>query len=227
MTRIIHIAGNAGSGKSLLALNLGIALTHHGKDVTLVDSNIYSPDISNYIDISPEIFLNEYLLGERAIEETIHYHPSGMKVIASTVETEHNPEFHERINQALLSLHGKSEIVLVDSFSHNPAYFSILNNADETLFITNDDFPSIVKTKDFIRTMEEKGINVIGVVLNKRRKSKDKKHIEAILDKPILAEIDYDPSLVESVNQRTPAYIHYPKSNMSKAVDELAKLLRL
>jgi len=168
-----------------------------------------------------------FLRGERDIEDTIHYHPSGLKVISSNIELEHNQDFHDKINQALLSLHGKSEIVLVDSFSHNPAFFSILNNADETLFITNDDFPSIIKTRDFVRTMEENGMSVIGVVLNRRRKEKDKKHIEEIIGKPVLAEIDHDNKIVDSVNQKSPAYLHYPNSSITKAVDELAKLLSL
>ena len=137
MTRIINIAGNNGSGKTALALNLGIALTNKGKDVLLFDGNIYSPDIANYSDISPSIFLNEFLEGEKNIEETILFHPTGMKIIPSMGEEEYNLEKHKKINQALLSLIGKAEIILVDSFSHSPPLFSVVDNADETIFITN------------------------------------------------------------------------------------------
>ena len=227
MTRIINIAGNSGSGKTILALNLSIALNNQGRDVILVDSDIYSPDITNYTDISPGIFFNEVLEGERNIEEAIMFHPSGIKIVPSIAEEEYSPEKHDKINHALLSLIGKSEIVLVDSFSHNPASVAIIDKADETLFITNDDFPSIVKTKDFINKMENSGINVIGVVLNKRKKETDKKHIEAILNKPVLAEIPHDNKIIDSINAKKPHYLTYPNSDVSKAIRGLAELIDL
>ena len=65
MTRIINIIGNSGSGKSTLALNLGVALAQRGKDVLLVDGNLYSPDIANYSDIEPTAYLNEHLEGKK------------------------------------------------------------------------------------------------------------------------------------------------------------------
>ena len=73
MTRIISIVGNSGSGKSVVTLNLALALANKGRDVILMDSNIYSPDIANYSDISPTIFLNEYIEGNRKIEDTLIY----------------------------------------------------------------------------------------------------------------------------------------------------------
>ena len=227
MTKIINIAGNSGAGKSVIALNLSIALTHRGNEVILLDSNIYSPDIANYSDISPNVFFNEYLDDERKIEETITQHPAGMKVIPSISEEEYNPKKHMKINQALLSLIGKSEIILVDSFSHNPATFSVIDGADETIFVTNDDYPSIVKTKEFINKMDEKGMNVIGIILNKRKKDTVKKHIEGILNKPVLAEIPHDEKITESLNKRQPHLLMHPNSNISKTIRELAGLLSL
>ncbi len=225
MSRIIHIAGNSGAGKTVLALNLGIALTQIGKDVILVDANIYSPDIGNYSDISPSIFLNEFLDGDRNIEEAITLHPSGMKMISSMAEEIHDPDKHNKINQALLSLIGKGEIILVDSFSHNPAMFSAINNADDTIFVMNDDFPSVLRSKEFINKMEGSGMNVIGIVVNKRRKSTQSKHIESIIGKPILAEIPYDEKLIDSINERQPVFLKHPDSHMSKAVRGLAELI--
>jgi flagellar biosynthesis protein FlhG len=227
MTRVIHIAGNSGSGKSLIALNLALALHQKGKDSLLVDGNLYSPDISHYADISPMFFLNDYLKGEKELEEVIMHHPSGIRIIPSQMEWEHNPELHNRLNQAILHLHGQSELVIVDSFSIHPALFSVLDQADECIFVTNDDFPSIAKTRDFLRALENKGIQVLGVILNRRRTSKDTKHIEAILDKPVLAEITHDVQLIESVNQGQPVYIHAPKSPLSRAMSGLADMLSI
>jgi MinD-like ATPase involved in chromosome partitioning or flagellar assembly len=225
MTRIIHIAGNSGSGKSVLALNLGLALNQKGRDVLLFDSNIYSPDISNYSDINANVFLNEYLSGDKNIDEIVTYHPTGMKMVSSIMEEEVDEEKHNKINNALLDLVGKAEIILVDSFSHNPALFSMIDPADETIFVTNDDFPSIVKSKDFIRKMESEGKSIMGIVLNRKRKNSNIKHIESILGKRVLAEIPHHDDVIHSINTKQPIFISKPKSDVSNSIEGLAGII--
>ncbi len=227
MTRIIHIAGNSGSGKSVLAINLGMSLAAKNRDVILVDANIYSPDISNYADLVPLFFLNDYLDGHKKLDEVITHHHSGLRMIASIAEDNHNPAKHKKINEALLHLIGKAEIVIVDSFSHNPAMHSIMSNSDETIFITNDDYPGILKAKEQIKKLEYKGMNVIGIVLNRRMPHASKKHVEMIVDKKVIAEIPHDENVVISINKKKPAIIYFPKSKFSKSVDELSELLNL
>jgi MinD-like ATPase involved in chromosome partitioning or flagellar assembly len=225
MTRIIHIAGNSGSGKTALAVNLALSLAKRGRETILVDANLYSPDILHYLDISPEFFLNEFLEGERGIDEVITQHHSGVKVIASMMEDEHDKAKHLMINNALLSLLGKSEIIIVDSFSHNPAMSPIINCTDDTIFMMNDDYPSIAKAKELLRKMESNGIGVIGVVLNRKRKATNAGHIETILGKKVLAEIPHDEKLLDSINLRKPAALHYPESHMAKATAKLAEMI--
>lgn len=227
MTRIINIVGNSGAGKSIITLNLGIALSKKGKDVIVMDTNIYSPDIANYSDFSPSIFLNEYLEGQRKIEDTITYHPSGIKMIPAISEDTHDKKKHEKIHKAILSLIGKSEIILIDTFATSPALSSTLNIADETIFITNDDYPSIVKSKEFIEKLEKMGMTIIGVILNRSNKKTNAKNIEAILNKRVLAQIPHDKKMIESINNRQPIYLMHPKHKISKTISKLADLMNV
>jgi MinD-like ATPase involved in chromosome partitioning or flagellar assembly len=225
MTKIIHLAGNSGSGKTALAINLALAMKKRGREVILVDGNIYSPDVAYYLGMTPSIYLNEFLNGERKIDEILTAHSFGITVIPTLAEEEHAPLKHKKINDALLSLIGKSEIVLVDSFSHNQAFFNVIDGADETLFVATDDFPNIVKSRDLIRKMESRGMNVIGIVLNKQIKQNNKKHIQAIVEKPVLCQIPFDKQVIESVNLAKPALLHYPMSSIARAAMELAETL--
>ncbi|MBD3163789.1 hypothetical protein GF323_01185 [Candidatus Woesearchaeota archaeon] len=226
MSRIINIIGNSGAGKSILALNLGISLANQGRDVIVVDANIYSPDILNYSDISPGVFLNDFLRGEKRIEETIAMHPSGIKMIASLAEEEHDIKKHHKINRGLLSLIGKSEVILVDSFFHSPAVSALGDIADDTIFVTNDDYASILKTKESIDRLEKQGISIIGIIVNKRRKKGiDLKHLEAILQKKIIGEIPYDERIIESVNAKQPFYLRYSNSRASRGIRQIAELI--
>ncbi len=224
MTKILHIAGNSGAGKSVLALNLAVALAQQGRDVLLVDTNLYSPDIGSYCKAIGGFYLNDFVSGERSILEVISHHPSGIRLIAAQPEEEYADWKHQQVNRAILSLMGKAEIVVADSFSHNPVFFSHVDSADETLFVTNDDYPGIVKSKEFIRTMDARGMHVIGVVLNRKHAS-EKKHVESIIQKPVLAELRHDPKVIESVNIGKPIVTHYPASPFSQSVVQLAKLL--
>jgi MinD-like ATPase involved in chromosome partitioning or flagellar assembly len=216
MTRIIHILGNSGAGKSVLAVNLGVALSEY-HDTLLVDANIYSPSIHYYLDLSPKYYLNDFLSGAVPLDAVVANHPSGLRIIPSIVDMSGG---HERINEALLSLIGRSEIVLVDNFSFGPSLFPSFHASDEALFVTHDDFPSILKSKDFIDQIERTGINISGIILNKRGKSQ-LSHVEHLLGKKVLAEIPHDESLIQSVNRRKPVYLTDKKSGMSKAITEL------
>ena len=227
MTRIINIMGNGGAGKSFTTLNLGIALKNRGKDVMIVDANIYSPDLGNYSELRPSVYLNEFLDGSKKLEEVITHHPSGIKAIHSMTEYEHSPKLHHLINQALLHLHGKSEIVLVDSFSHAPAFSSILKNSDETIFVTNDDFHSIIKSKDFIDYIESRGTPVIGIILNKKQKKTNNRHVESIIKKPILGAFPYDEKVIDSINHKQPLFLKEKNSEITKTLKNIANLLDL
>ncbi len=227
MTRIINILGNSGSGKSVLALNLGIALSSLGKDTLLVDANIHSPDISLYSDLSPATYLNEFFRGERKIEDTITYHPSGLKVIPSIHDELDISIASGHLNEAILSLVGKSEIVLVDNLSSHPSHYTHIKDSDEALFVTNDDFPSISKSRDFIEKIEKKGITITGIILNRRRSITPKKHIESILQKKVLAEIPHDEGLIDSVNNKKPYYLSNSKSKISRELNGVASILAI
>jgi MinD-like ATPase involved in chromosome partitioning or flagellar assembly len=210
----------------MLAFNLGVALSQMQHDVIAVDANIYSPDLTQYADISSANYLNDQLDDNKNIEDAIAYHPSGLKIIPSMAEEVHDEEKHGKINNALLNLHGKADIVLVDSLSHNPALYSVLHHSDEILLVSNDDYHNVAKTRDFIKDLEEKGLNVIGVVLNKRGKAK-KADIESILGKKILAELSSDNKVVDSINKRQPVVLMHPSSSLSKAVNELAEMISI
>ena len=226
MTRIIQIVGPGGRGKSTVALNLGIAFVKQKTDALLLDASIYSPDISTYANIFPQVYLNECLRGEESIENAVLHHPSGLKIVPSMIEEKHDDEIHLKINDALLGLLGKSEVIIVDSSSYGPSLNSILHCSDENIIVSNDSYESIVKSRDMINSMEAKGMNIIGVILNRRRDT-EKSNVEAILGKKILAEIRHDERIIDAANKRHPVVLLYPKSQISSAMAELAAMMSL
>ena len=70
-------------------------------------------------------------------------------------------------------------------------------------------------------------MTIIGVILNKAKNTAKIKHIEAILNKPVLAKLPYDNSVIESVNNKQPIFLSSPKNKLSKTISELADLMNV
>src|SRR3989338_4734544 len=90
MTKFIAIAsGKGGVGKTTTALNLGTALSNFGKDVVVVDANLSTPHISLHLG-SPKlrVTLNDSLKGIVNIKDTAYLHPSGVRIIPSSIALE-------------------------------------------------------------------------------------------------------------------------------------------
>ena len=67
-------------------------------------------------------------------------------------------------------------------------------------------------------------MTIIGVILNKAKNTAKIKHIEAILNKPVLAKLPYDNSVV---NNKQPIFLSSPKNKLSKTISELADLMNV
>jgi len=65
--------GKGGTGKSIIAANLGIGLAILGKRVILVDGDLGGPDLHNYLNLRrPQFTLNDFFMNRvNSLEEII------------------------------------------------------------------------------------------------------------------------------------------------------------
>ena len=222
MTRILHITGHAGAGKSIVAVNLAAAFQKQGKKTFLVDGNLYSPAVAHYCGIDFQTCINDYLEGKATLEEISHLHSSGLTILPAAPQ-EHEADL-EALNKALLMLTGRADIVVVDSFSHAPLVAHVIDAADEGVFVTHDDFHSVLSSRDLIRHLEAKGANIVGVVVNRKRAKSNSRHIQTILGKTILAELPHDERMVDYADDGKIACLH-TKAGAAGALLELAKTI--
>ncbi|MDO8480663.1 MAG: P-loop NTPase [Nanoarchaeota archaeon] len=222
MTRILHITGHAGAGKSMVAVNLAAALQKQGKKVMLVDSNLYSPAVAHYCGVDFQTCINDHIEGKASLEEISHLHECGMTILPAAPQ-EHEADL-EAMNKVLLGLVGKADIVVVDSFSHSPLVTHVVDAADESFFVTTDDFHSILSSRDLIRHLESKGAHISGVILNEKRAKTDRRHIQAVLGKQVISEIPRDERLIDYADDGKIACLH-TTSGAAGAIIGLAKTL--
>jgi capsular exopolysaccharide synthesis family protein len=69
--KVLVTSGISGEGKSFIATNMALSMALTGKKVVLLEMDLHSPAISEYLKISSDVGISSYLLGTREPEEII------------------------------------------------------------------------------------------------------------------------------------------------------------
>lgn len=229
MTKFIAIASaKGGVGKTTAALNLGTALSNFGKDVVVVDANLSTPNISLHLG-SPKLTatLNDSMKGKIDIKDAAYLHPSGIRIIPSSISIEDldviNPN---SLHETLLGLVGVTELVLLDtSGGIGEEAKAAIRSADEVIVVVNPDMLSIADALKTIKIAEDRGIKVSGVIMNRVKDDKfevSRKNVEALLDKPVIGIIPEDNSVLRSLALKHPVVYTHPDSAASIGFKKLA-----
>ncbi|MEM7817082.1 MAG: cell division ATPase MinD [Candidatus Aenigmatarchaeota archaeon] len=227
MARIIGIiSGKGGVGKTTVGLNLGAK--HHKKNVTLVDCNVTTSHLSLYLGMYYcPITLNKVLRGEADIEESLHQHFSGMKVIPASLSLSDLEGIDiTELRDNLKNIFHKNDFIFLDgSPGLGREAMATIKASDELLYVTNPYIPFIM---DVIRCQEvanEIGIKSIGIVLNMvhRKKHEMTKHeIEELTKLPVICSIPFDTNVHKSLALKMPVALYKPRSQASKELFKLA-----
>ena len=87
MTLVASVSSSkGGSGKSTTSINLGVALANLGRDVTIIDSNLSTPNLSMYLGApSLPVTLHHVLSGTAKLADATYTHDSGAKIIPGSI----------------------------------------------------------------------------------------------------------------------------------------------
>ncbi|MFO8016376.1 MAG: cell division ATPase MinD [Candidatus Woesearchaeota archaeon] len=230
MTKFLAVASaKGGVGKTTTALNLGTALTNFGKDVVIVDTNMGTPHISLHLG-SPKMnaTLNDSLSGRINIRDAAYLHPSGIRIIPSSISSDHTRAAgYGLLQETLMDLVGTTDLVLMDSPAGNEGE-QVLKACDEVIVVLTPDTPSLAEAMKTIRTAEEYGKKVIGAIINRSRGDKfemSANNIESLLEKPVLGVIPEDGSVLRSLALNHPVVYTHPESEASLGFKEVAAVL--
>ena len=58
-----------GTGKTTIATNFSFLLASKGYSVYLLDLDFYAPSLYSYFDIEPNLWINDYLMGNASIDD--------------------------------------------------------------------------------------------------------------------------------------------------------------
>jgi septum site-determining protein MinD len=229
-TRFIGIiSGKGGVGKTTIVANLGAALSYKfKKDVVIVDCNLTTSHLSLSLGMYYcPITLNNILRGEKNIFDALYDHPSGMKIIPSSI---HLRELEgvdiTKLKEVIKDLKGKVDIIFLDaSPGLGREAYAAIHASEEIIFVTNPNIPAatdIIKCKEIIKEVNKKPIGIVLNMVSKKDYELTKREVEMLTEMPVIASISHDKNIHKSLAHRMPVVMFKSKSKSSKELTKLA-----
>jgi septum site-determining protein MinD len=226
-------SGKGGVGKTVIAANLGVALSQLGRDVAVVDADIEMGNLELHFGLEgTKTVLHDVLAGNARVEDAVYRGPANLKVVPAGISlgglVMADPDLLE---EAIRELHETSDILLIDSPPGLEKCATIaLKAAQEVMLIVNPEISSIsdaLKTKILAKSL---GSRVRGIVLNRVSPASissraQEVEIERVFEAKILGVIPEDPEMRRSLAFGEPVVLRRPGSPSSRAIKKLARAL--
>lgn len=227
---IAIVSGKGGTGKSITAVNLGLAFQELGEKTIVIDGDRTSPDLALLLGLNPnqEFNLQNVLKNNENPFKAISIHDSGLMVMPCNFVAGESKIDENKFNRILKLLEGR---VIVDC---PPGVYedtlSILKLVDKILIVTNPEVPAVV---DSLRLLEEidkfnKKDKVEGVILNKvEGKDYEVKEgdVESLFRLPVVSRIAREDSIKKNIPNQTSILTTDPYSEVSIEYKKLASHL--
>ncbi len=161
-----------GEGKSTVSSNLALGLARKGKSVILVDFDLRSPSVDEYMDVETNgVGTAEVLLGRADIEDAlVSYKKLPLRILPGV----------ERMSDTIRILNSNAVGELVEKLESMADYVIldtppsamladaalIARHADAAVFVVRQDYSQVKDILEGIGNLTEEGITISGCILN-------------------------------------------------------------
>jgi pilus assembly protein CpaE len=234
---IVVMAGKGGSGKSVIATNLALALTFAvGEDaVAIVDADLQFGDVALLLQMDPVRTVAEVArqvddLSEARLDALLLRHESGLRVLPAPLRPASAdsvaPKAVVRIVEKMRDLY---PYVVVDTGGVlDDVLLTLLDRADDVIVVVDMDLPSVKNAKVVLDILREGGYPMerLHLVVNRinAKARLDLVELERSLGLRTAAAIPSDRLVPQSVNEGIPVVALSPRSRVARAFTGLAKL---
>ena len=228
--RIIGIVSiKGGVGKTTAVINLAAALSRDcGKKTIVVDANFSSPNLGLHLGmVNQGANLHTVLNDEILVHDSIYEHEFGFDVLPASLKNEKvNPS---KLKNKISGLSRYYDFVLVDSSpSLNDELLATITTADELLIVTTPDWPTLSTTLRSVKLAKERGVPVLGLLLNhfnNKTYETTVEEIEKATKVPVIAVIPDDQKILEALAAVKPITLYSPHNKTSLEFRKLAAAL--
>ncbi|MFZ3209508.1 MAG: AAA family ATPase [Geobacteraceae bacterium] len=227
-----------GMGTTTIAVNLAATLAADDAKVALVDLNLFSGDVSSFLDINPTYNLSSVTsniarLDASFMMSVMSRHSSGVYVLTEPLEVEEVTDITpDQIRRVLQFLKKTFSFQVIDTSGQMEGInLAIFESADYILFNTVLSLPALKNAKRYLAAMEKRGIHKdrLKLVVNRYLPKSDIKveDAEGVLGRKVYISIPNEYSeVIASINKGIPVVKLYPRSTVSKSFTRLAEMLK-
>lgn len=224
-----------GSGCSLVASNLAVALAENGEECVLCDFNLRRGDLATLLNLKPQFSVNDVSrnlskLDRGIFEQALSRHESGVQLLAAPPSfSDVQPMTSEGATRMVDLARSYFPYVIADleDFFHQEQS-EVLRLSDTTLFVLRLDYTALRNARRTFEYLEQNGLDPqrILVVINQHGRPRELTvdQAEDVLGRTLKHFLPYDPKVaIPSVNRGVPVITSAPKSRLARALRKIAE----
>ena len=216
-------SGKGGVGKTVVTINLASALMEFKTNVIAVDADVKMSSLGLQLGMYYfPVTLNNILKDNVDILNALYMHPSGLRIIPASLSIDDvDISNFSNFSKSFANRYFDNTILLVDSppgLEENT--IQVMKACKETIVVTTPEIPAIADAIKTIDTAREVGSKVLGVIVNRYRRTRKQisvDEIEAVCELPILGVIPEDKMIIKSIYKKMPVVFlnKYAKSSVA------------
>ena len=230
---IVVLGPKGGTGKTLTATNLAVAMQQAGRRVAVVDLDLQFGDVALSMGLPPDRTIHDLVLtggtlDEGKLDDFLMLHPSGVKVLLAP----NRPDYASAISvQAIREIYGllrqQYDAVIVDTPpGFTPEVITSIDLSTGLVMVGMLDSLSLKNTKLGLETLTLMGYEKekIRLVLNRAhsRVGISTSDVVAVLGREPDVMVPSDREIPRAVNEGVPITIALPNSDAAQAFKALA-----
>lgn len=233
---IVVCSAKGGIGRTIMAVNLAVALFKKNIKVSVLDGDLQFGDVSLAMDLQTTFTIKDVIdeidrLDEHVLNSYLCSHDSGVKVLPAP----ERPEFADLVTEQALDqiidlLLSQHDYLVVDTgVGLQEKTLQMVEKADQILILTNLEMATLKNTKLMLETLDVLGLrDKVQLVVNRATmesviQARDVADIVGAID-PLYIPNDFQIAS-QSLNIGIPFVTNQGKTDIAKAVFKMAENL--
>ncbi|WP_066507361.1 MinD/ParA family protein [Abyssisolibacter fermentans] len=237
-TRVIAVtSGKGGVGKTTFCINLALSMINLGYKVLIMDADIGFANVDVNLGIVPKHTIADIIYGNKTIDEILIDGPNQLKIVAggSGIFELMNLDMEtlNKLTYQVLSLENYVDYIIIDTGAGlSEVSLRFLKSAQEIIMLTTPEPPAITDCYALIKTLSRQDVKEFNIVINRVQDKREGyivyKKLETVIKKFLKVKVNNygyinDSKFVsKSIMQQKPFIINYPKTNISKNINNIA-----